>query len=140
MVEYLCAGSTTGAVYKMNMGLRGMAAGGLVGGFLGGIAGGVSLLILKSTGMTMEDMRYWQYKWRSNRDDDIQAGMKRSIEGTEHDDETIAEHDQRVGEGKLDIKLLDLMDRSEILKAAAKENETIMKAAEKENKTVSSQK
>lgn len=133
MVEYLSAGVTTGALYKFNMGLRGMAAGGIVGGVLGGIGGGISLLILKSTGMTMEEVRFWQYKWRSGRDENIQAVMKKSLEGTEEQDVQMEKHDERLGGTKLDLRILDMYDNKDhILKAAAKENEAIMEATAKE--------
>ena len=56
--EYLTAGVLTGSLYKFSMGPRGMLAGGLVGGAFGTIAGGLSLLILRTTGMSMEEVRY----------------------------------------------------------------------------------
>lgn len=109
MYEYMIGGATTGAMYKFSMGLRGMAAGALIGGGLGTVAGGVSLLILKSTGMTMEEVRYWQYKWRANRDETISQGYKTQMIGTEHHDELIIHHDSKpeVGERNLDIKILE---------------------------------
>ena len=48
MYEYIAAGLITGGCYKTNMGLKGMAAGGLVGGALGTIAGGLSLGPIKT--------------------------------------------------------------------------------------------
>lgn len=65
--EYMAAGGCTGALYKFNMGLKGMTAGGVVGGFLGGIAGLFTLGLLKLTGRTMEDVQYWQNKWQVQR-------------------------------------------------------------------------
>lgn len=117
LYEYIIGGAATGAMYKFNMGLRGMAAGALIGGGLGTVAGGVSLLILKSTGMTMEEVRYWQYKWRANRDETISQGYKTQMRGTEHHDELIIHHDSKpeVGERNLDIKILELQEN----KAAA---------------------
>lgn len=53
-----------------------MAAGGIVGGTLGGIAGVVSLLLLKASGTSMEEVRYWQHKWRLDRDDSIREAIK----------------------------------------------------------------
>lgn len=105
-VEYITAGAVTGSLYKFNLGLRGMFAGAVVGGVLGTIAGGASLLILRSTGMTMEEVRYWQYKWRSNRDDAIRESQKSNMRGTEHEDELTNFHDSRVGLNKLDIKTI----------------------------------
>lgn len=67
--EYLTAGTCSGAIYKINMGLRGMVAGGVAGGVLGGISGALSLLILYTTGTTTQDLRYWQYKWKLQRDE-----------------------------------------------------------------------
>lgn len=108
MYEYIIAGATTGAMYKFNLGLRGIAAGTIVGGVLGTLGGAVSLLLLKSTGTTMEEVRYWQYKWRSNRDENINEGFKTQIKGTERDDPLISQHDEKpqVGNDKLDLKIL----------------------------------
>lgn len=74
--EYLAAGTLSGALYKFNMGLRGMAAGGIIGGFLGGLGGAASLLIMALSGTSMQEVRYWQYKWRTNRDDAIAESYK----------------------------------------------------------------
>jgi len=67
LYEYLAAGGVTGAMYKFNMGLRGMAAGTFFGSIIGGLAGLGSLAILKLTGTSMEDIRYWQYAWKQQR-------------------------------------------------------------------------
>ena len=63
-------------MYKMSLGLRGMAAGGIIGGALGGVAGAASLLIMNLTGTSMEDVRYWQYKWRLEREDSVREALK----------------------------------------------------------------
>lgn len=96
--EYLAAGFTTGAVYRMHMGLRGMAAGGVIGGVLAGIAGGVTLLILHASGITMKDLRYWQYKWHLNRNAEIHNTYKRLYEEEYPTSPLIKEHDKEVGE------------------------------------------
>lgn len=108
MIEYIAAGAFAGGTYKFNLGLRGMAAGMIVGGGLGTIGGAVSLLILRSTGMTMEEVRYWQYKWRSNRDDAINDSFKFQMKSTEFHDPLMELHDQKpeVTAAKLDIKAL----------------------------------
>ncbi|XP_037949753.1 RPII140-upstream gene protein [Teleopsis dalmanni] len=95
--EYLAAGGLTGALYKVNMGLRGMAVGGIVGGILGGVAGASSLLIMKASGTSMEEVRYWQYKWRTDRDDDIKEAVKIQLEKTERSAEIIKHHEQKKG-------------------------------------------
>lgn len=104
MYEYIVAGIVTGGTYKFNMGLRGMAAGALVGGGLGTIAGGISLVILRSTGMTMEEVRYWQYKWRSSRDDAINESYKTTFKDSEHNDPLLVTHDEAYGANNLDLK------------------------------------
>lgn len=122
--EYMIAGAATGAIYKFNLGLRGMTAGFLVGGVLGTIGGGVSMLLLKSTGMTMEEARYWQYKWRAQRDADMAAADKKQLKDDPEygSNELLDSHDSEVGEGKIDLKSLDLGDASkkELAVAAVK--------------------
>lgn len=58
------------------MGPKGMVAGGLVGGVFGTVAGVVSLGILKLSGRSMEEVRYWQYKWKLDRYETINEAMK----------------------------------------------------------------
>ncbi|KAH8388360.1 hypothetical protein KR093_005109 [Drosophila rubida] len=94
--EYLAAGSITGAVYKLNLGLRGMASGGIIGGFMGGVAGVASLLLMKASGTSMEEVRYWQYKWRVQRDDTINQAFKNQAQ--KDAPELFKAHDDRVGE------------------------------------------
>lgn len=86
-----------------------MTAGLIIGGGLGTIAGGVSLLILRSTGMTMEEVRYWQYKWRSHRDDTINDSFKFQTKSTDLHDPLMEDHDLKpeVVAANLDIKALD---------------------------------
>ncbi|KAH8257837.1 hypothetical protein KR038_001748 [Drosophila bunnanda] len=101
--EYLAAGSLTGSLYKMNLGLRGMAAGGIIGGFLGGVAGVTSLLLMKASGTSMEEVRYWQYKWRLERDDNIQQAFKKMTEGEEP--ELFKVHDEKMPEQQTQVSL-----------------------------------
>lgn len=96
IIEYTVAGAFTGTVYKFNLGLRGMTAGLLIGGLLGTVAGSVSLLILRSTGMTMEEVRYWQYKWREDRDNTINAA--RRMQTSQEADPLMNFHDSVISE------------------------------------------
>jgi complex I assembly factor TIMMDC1 len=115
MYEYITAGAVTGGVYKFNMGLRGIAAGALVGGALGTIAGGLSLAILVSTGMTMEEVRYWQYKWRSSRDDAIQDTFRETFKNdSDRNDPLLVLHDDKLGSTALDIKKIIADEVAEI--------------------------
>lgn len=74
--EYIAAGFITGSLYKLNLGLRGMAAGGIIGGVMGSIAGAASLALLYASGTSMEEIRYWQYKWRLERENMVHEAMK----------------------------------------------------------------
>lgn len=74
--EYIAAGAVAGSMYKINTGLRGMTVGGLLGCGLGGVAGIISLVVLKASGMSMEEVRYWQYNWKRDRDQTIIAAEK----------------------------------------------------------------
>ena len=57
IVEYLTAGGITGALFKMNTGLKGTIAGAGLGASLGTIAGAVSLMVLKLGGTSMDEVR-----------------------------------------------------------------------------------
>jgi len=96
--EYLAAGTITGALYKVNMGLRGMTAGGVIGGAMGGFAGIFSLLLLRLSGTSMEEVRYWQYKWRLNRDEQVRQAFKVQAEKESKTPELLKSHDEKVGE------------------------------------------
>uniref|UniRef100_A0A1I8P7W6 Complex I assembly factor TIMMDC1, mitochondrial n=1 Tax=Stomoxys calcitrans TaxID=35570 RepID=A0A1I8P7W6_STOCA len=96
--EYLAAGTLSGALYKFNMGLRGMAAGGIIGGFLGGLGGAVSLLIMSLSGTSMQEVRYWQYKWRTDRDAAVEESYKLAAEQDEPTPDIMKAHDAKVGE------------------------------------------
>lgn len=100
--EYLAAGGITGALYKVNMGLKGMTAGGIIGGGLGAVAGLASLGLMKLSGTSMEEMRYWQYKWRLQREDNVREAFKSQ---TDNQPEVILIHDKNLGEAAKKITL-----------------------------------
>ncbi|KAF4516796.1 hypothetical protein B566_EDAN004635 [Ephemera danica] len=76
IIEYVTAGGLTGATYKSSLGFRGVLVGGILGSVLGGLAGAISLGILRLTGTTMEEVRYWQYQWKTSRDNVKRQAMK----------------------------------------------------------------
>lgn len=102
----------TGSLYKFSMGPRGMLAGGLVGGAFGTVAGGLSLLILRTTGMSMEEVRYWQYKWRMERDQNINLSLKNALE---EKDPLLDNHNQKYGEN-LSLAHLDVKNEESNIK------------------------
>lgn len=61
--HYVAGGSTAGLLFKMSLGLRGSLAGFIVGGILGGIGGFLSVLLLKLTGIKLEDLQNMSQEW-----------------------------------------------------------------------------
>lgn len=105
MLEYVTAGAVTGSIYKVNMGLRGMLVGGGLGTALGSLAGGITLLILKGSGMTMEEVRYWQYKWKEERNKTIREAVINQTKSEE--DKIMALHNQTIGPDKISLDNLE---------------------------------
>uniref|UniRef100_A0A182QC00 Complex I assembly factor TIMMDC1, mitochondrial n=1 Tax=Anopheles farauti TaxID=69004 RepID=A0A182QC00_9DIPT len=127
LYEYLAAGGITGAMYKFSMGLRGMASGGLVGLALGGLAGGLSLGIMRATGTTMEEVRFWQYKWQTNREQVIRESLQTQAESEE--EPLLTHHHNKFGNTNLDLGAIEAEKRKVQL---AVERETIMRRLEEE--------
>ena len=96
------------------MGPKGMTAGAAVGGGLGLIAGAISIGFLKLTGTTMEEVRYWQYKWKTERTNAYKEGFHMQLEGTDlsFKDKLLDEHDAKVGTTK--INLADFEKETEV--------------------------
>lgn len=65
--NYMLGGSITGLLFKINMGLRAMLVGTGLGGALGGVCGGISLLILKLSGITVDEVLNAQQQWMESR-------------------------------------------------------------------------
>ncbi|XP_055616285.1 RPII140-upstream gene protein [Toxorhynchites rutilus septentrionalis] len=103
--EYLAAGGLTGAAYKFNMGLKGMTSGGLVGLTFGGIAGAISLALLRASGTTMEEVRFWQYKWRANRDQLITENIKQQT--LVEPEPLLMKHHEKVGESNVSLDKIE---------------------------------
>lgn len=96
ILEYIGAGLLSGTLYKFNAGPRGWVVGGGLGAVLGFVGGLTTLGMCKLTGVSMEEVRYWQYHWRKQRDDYISHSIK---EYTEKEQNLIGyEHDQKLGD------------------------------------------
>lgn len=95
------AGGTTGALYKFSMGPKGMVSGGLVGMAFGGIAGLASLAILRASGTTMEEVRFWQYKWKASRDEAINESLK--VQSSEESDQLLDGHHRKFGAANITL-------------------------------------
>jgi len=66
VIEYSAGGLLAGAAYKFPMGPKAMFSGGLVGSGLGLIAGCLSVGIMKMTGTTTEELRFWRQDWKAS--------------------------------------------------------------------------
>lgn len=58
------------------MGPKAILVGGGLGTLLGAVAGGLSLSILKLAGLSMEEVRYWQYKFHEERQEKFKEVIK----------------------------------------------------------------
>lgn len=121
--EYVAAGSSTGALFRMNMGLRGMAAGAIVGAGLGIFAGTASLGVMKLSGTSMEEVRYWQYQWHKKRIDLEQAGYAKQMK-SEHPNPLLDAHHELVGENKLSLDAIQEEEGDKPVVVAAKSVES----------------
>jgi len=66
--NYMLGGSITGLLFKMNLGLRAALVGSGLGGILGGVCGGISILILKLSGITVDQVLDAQQEWINSRE------------------------------------------------------------------------
>ncbi|XP_023288637.1 RPII140-upstream gene protein [Orussus abietinus] len=76
VIEYTAAGSVTGGLFRFHLGLRAIFVGTALGAIFGTIAGCGTLLTLWMTGTTVEEIRFWHYGWRENRNKLIREGLK----------------------------------------------------------------
>lgn len=115
---------------NLKMGPKGMAAGGIIGGALGLFAGLVTTGLLKLSGITMEEARYWQYKWKVERQNTYNEGMDRALEDTGHNPRNLIQdlHDEKIGTTKQNLYALP--DEPIIIK---KPEENVKKSEDKKN-------
>lgn len=90
------------------MGPRGMAAGAVVGSVLGIIAGSASMALIMLSGSTMEEARYWQYKWKTDRADAYREGFDKNMKGTPFYklDPMQEYHDAKIADSTIDLREL----------------------------------
>jgi len=80
ILEHTIAGAVAGTLYKFKLGPRAWVVGGGLGLVLGTIAGAGTSALLSLTGMTMEEVRYWNYKWVQARSDSYDKEFKKHLE------------------------------------------------------------
>ncbi|XP_039313693.1 RPII140-upstream gene protein [Solenopsis invicta] len=74
--NYMLGGSITGLLFKINLGLRATLVGTGLGTVLGGICGGISVIILKLSGVTIDQVLDAQHEWIKSRNDKMQERIK----------------------------------------------------------------
>lgn len=67
--DYSIAGLMTGALFKTNLGIKGMISGGFFGSLIGTVGGVAIISLLKLTGKSMKDIRAIQSKYIYARDE-----------------------------------------------------------------------
>ncbi|XP_037784850.1 RPII140-upstream gene protein-like isoform X1 [Penaeus monodon] len=100
VLEYAAAGGITGALYKFKQGPRATIAGGIIGSALGSIAGCVSVGLMYLTGTSMEDVRYWQHKWKEEYQEKKLEALRKAR--SEDLDSLSRGHDQKAGSMSLE--------------------------------------
>nr|SVE73881.1 EOG090X0FS6 [Daphnia atkinsoni] len=62
--EYSAGGLLAGSMYKITMGPKAMVSGGIAGAAIGSVAGVFTVGLMKISGTTTEDLRYWKKGWK----------------------------------------------------------------------------
>lgn len=69
ITDYSIAGLLTGALFKFNLGIKGMISGGFFGTLIGTVGGVAIISVLKSFGKSMKEIRQSQARYIYARDD-----------------------------------------------------------------------
>ncbi|KAF5290006.1 hypothetical protein FQR65_LT11672 [Abscondita terminalis] len=80
IIEHCIGGATAGFLYRFKLGPRAWVVGSAVGLVLGTFTGVTTYFLLQATGMTMQEVRYWNYKWLEKRSDSFNKEYKKHIE------------------------------------------------------------
>lgn len=67
MENYIFGGTVTGFIYKINLGFRAALVASGLGSILGGICGSLSILMLKLSGITLDEVMTAQQEWVKSR-------------------------------------------------------------------------
>ncbi|CAG9862573.1 unnamed protein product [Phyllotreta striolata] len=103
--EYVVAGGLSGFLYKFNAGPRAWIVGGGLGSVLGLFCGVSTTLLLKLSGISMKEARYWQNHWQDAR---LEYGRKELQEYLHQENfAVISLHDDEIGERGKNIANLE---------------------------------
>lgn len=76
ITDYSIAGLVTGALFKTNLGIKGMISGGFFGSLIGTVGGVALILLLKLSGKSMKEIRVRQTDYIYARDEALHASFK----------------------------------------------------------------
>ncbi|XP_063379566.1 RPII140-upstream gene protein [Cydia fagiglandana] len=105
ITEYILAGSITGAMYKMNLGMAAMLVGAGLGAVLSAIGGAAILGILHITGVSMQDIRRALNKINEARVDQYNQALEKAAD---EKNDALTRHHDHIVETKGVIKLDDI--------------------------------
>ncbi|KAG7299562.1 hypothetical protein JYU34_016536 [Plutella xylostella] len=103
VIEYTVAGAITGGLYRANLGLAATCVGAGLGGVLSSFGGLAIVLLLKITGVTMEDIRRALHTIKEAREDQFNQAVEKAA--TIKNDDLTIQHDllvQEKGEKKIE--------------------------------------
>lgn len=123
VIEHVLAGGLTGMLYKFPTGPRAALVGGGLGSnfiyydlhkiqfnfqglALGTIGGLVTVGLLNLSGMSMEEVRYWNYKWKESRMNVENKTMKKYMEKEQM--EILKLHNEKLGEAGNNLDSIDI--------------------------------
>ncbi|XP_050300288.1 RPII140-upstream gene protein [Anthonomus grandis grandis] len=105
IIEYAAAGAVAGFAYKFYSGPRGWIVGSGLGVVLGLVCGVTTLGILKLSGLSLQEARYYQYRWLESRNEAVKKGLASYME--KDDFAVIKMHNDEVGEAGKSLDNLD---------------------------------
>ncbi|XP_060529420.1 RPII140-upstream gene protein [Cylas formicarius] len=105
VMDFVLGGALAGFLYRFNMGPRAWLVAAPLGASFGLVCGVITHGILSVFGMSMDDMRYWQYQLKESRSDYIRKGMREYLD--KENLAVIKMHDDQVGEAGKHIDNVD---------------------------------
>lgn len=83
----------------------------IAGSALGLVGGCTTLAVLKLTGFSMDEVRYWQYKWKQNRNNYYAQGVADYLAKEEM--EVMRRHDHKFGESGKSLDVIDKLEKTQ---------------------------
>ncbi|XP_050537361.1 RPII140-upstream gene protein [Daktulosphaira vitifoliae] len=94
--SYLTAGTIVGGIARIHIGVKGLVVGATFGGILGLLVGLITLLILKLSPLSMQELHEWQSQAQKDRDAFFIQESKQSVVFQYDQPAELLEHDKRI--------------------------------------------